>query len=83
MTTVQLNAKKLEIIGLLMNMDDEKKVTRMLSIARKGDEETLERIPGLAYTREERLAAIKRAEEDIAAGRTITHEAMGKMIASW
>ncbi|MDL2247120.1 hypothetical protein LJC05_00110 [Bacteroides sp. OttesenSCG-928-J23] len=39
------------------------------------DEES-EQIPGLPYTKEERLAAIHRAEEDYAAGRFKTSEEM-------
>lgn len=37
-------------------------------------EEKSGRIHGLPYTYEERVAAIRRAEEDIEAGRLITHE---------
>ena len=33
-----------------------------------------EKIPGLPYTHEERLESLRRAEADIAAGRTFTHE---------
>jgi predicted transcriptional regulator len=73
MTAVQLNAKKLEIISLLMNTDDEKKVTKILNIARKEDAgDAFEPVPGLAYTREERLASVRRGYEDIKAGRTYT-----------
>ena len=38
------------------------------------EEEITGRIPGLPYTKEERLAAIRRAEEDYAAGRFVTSD---------
>lgn len=74
MTTVQLNAKKLEIIGLLMNTDDEKTVTKLLNIARKAEGELPGRIPGLAYTREELRKRAVKADADLAAGRFVSHE---------
>jgi len=43
----------------------------------------LERIPGLAYTQEERVADIRKAEEDYAMGKVITSEELGKRIATW
>ena len=42
-------------------------------------QEPFERIPGLAYTQEERLAAIRRAEEDYAAGRFYSAEEVRAM----
>ena len=74
MTTVQLNAKKLEIIGLLMNTDDEKTVTTLLNIVRNADRESFERIPGLAYTREELKERAIKTDADIAEGRFVSHE---------
>jgi len=41
-------------------------------------EEPFERIPGLPYTQEERIAAIHRAEEDYAAGRFVTSDELRK-----
>jgi predicted transcriptional regulator len=41
-----------------------------------------ERIPGLAYTHEEQVAAVLEALEDYRAGRTISNEEMGKWINS-
>ena len=72
MTTMQLNAKKLEIISMLMDTDDEKKVDKMWKLARK--EESFEPIPGLAYTHEERMASVEKGLADIEAGRTFTME---------
>jgi hypothetical protein len=40
------------------------------------EEEAFERIAGLPYTREERIAAIERAEEDYAAGRFVTSDVL-------
>ena len=42
-------------------------------------QEAFERIPGLAYTKEERIAAIRRAEEDYAAGRVYSAEEVRAM----
>ena len=72
MTTMQLNAKKLEIISMLMDTDDEKKVDKMWKLARK--EESFEPIPGFAYTHEERMATVEKGLADIEAGRTFTME---------
>jgi predicted transcriptional regulator len=84
MTAVQLNAKKLEIISLLMNTDDEKKVTKILNLARdEGKDDDFEPVPGLAYTREERIAEIDQAVEDYHAGRFIPHEEVFKPYRQW
>ncbi len=37
--------------------------------SRDEDEEEFERIPGLPYTKEERIASVRRSMEDIRAGR--------------
>ena len=37
-------------------------------------EETFERIPGLPYTKEERIASVRRSMEDVRAGRVVTME---------
>ncbi|MDR2887575.1 MAG: hypothetical protein LBV26_06210 [Bacteroidales bacterium] len=42
-----------------------------------------ERIPGLPCTHDEYMNDIHRAEEDYAAGRTVTSEEAGKKIAAW
>ena len=42
-----------------------------------------DRIPGLAYTREERIAAALQGLDDYRAGRVISHENMGRLIDSW
>ncbi len=83
MTTVQLNAKKLEIISGLMNIDDEKTVTKLWKVVRKAEEVPFERIPGLAYTHEERIAAVEEGLEDIRAGRTFTTEEVFKPYEQW
>jgi hypothetical protein len=46
-------------------------------------DEEFERIPGLAYSHKERLADISRAEEDYAAGRTITADELNTRMAAW
>lgn len=82
MTTVELNARKLEIIGMLMDVTDEKILARMASLIGKRTPE-IDRIPGLAYTHEERMEDIKAAENEIEAGLTIPHAEIKKMIAQW
>jgi len=42
-------------------------------------EEAFERIPGLPYTDEERIASLRRAEEDIRAGRVYSAEEVRAM----
>jgi len=42
-----------------------------------------EHIPGLAYTHEERMADILKAEEDYALGRIITSDELEKRMAIW
>ncbi len=81
MTTMQLNAKKLEIISMLMDTDDEKKVDKMWKLARK--EEPFEPIPGHAYTHEERIAGIKESLADFEAGRVYTSEEVFKPYEQW
>jgi predicted transcriptional regulator len=56
---------------------------RIVHANRAQEEIPFERIPGLAYTHEERVAAALEALEDYRAGRCISHEEMGKRIASW
>jgi hypothetical protein len=43
---------------------------------RMGTQDDFELIPGLPYTREERIAAIQRAEEDYTAGRFTTSDTL-------
>jgi predicted transcriptional regulator len=83
MTAMQLNATKMGIIEMLIGINNEKALAEIEKLVNRAAEENFEYIPGLAYTREERIEAIERAEEDIAAGRVISHEEMGKRIASW
>ncbi len=42
-----------------------------------------ERIPGLPYTQEERIASVRKSEEEIAAGRVISHEDLMKEVRTW
>ena len=47
------------------------------------DEIPFERIPGLSYTREERIASVRRGYEDGLAGRVISHEDLMKEVRTW
>lgn len=78
MTAMQLNSMKLDIIGMVMDTDDEQLLSKVVSCFNLPGEHR--RIPGLAYTREERIAGILEAEEDIRAGRVISNEDMEKWI---
>ncbi len=71
-TAMQLNAQKIDIIEMLIGIDNEKTLSEISSFVRQSTHDDFERIPGLPYTREERIAAIQRAEEDFAAGRFVT-----------
>ena len=51
------------------------------SIAIQGND--FERIPGLPYTQEERIASVRKSMEDVRAGRTITSEELKKRMATW
>ena len=44
---------------------------------------TFERIPGLAYTQEQRLASIHKSEEELRMGLGISSEQLEKEIALW
>ncbi|MDR1670980.1 MAG: hypothetical protein LBR57_00490 [Alistipes sp.] len=51
--------------------------------ARSWREEFSEPIPGLPYTRQERIASTLRGVDDYRAGRVIPHEEMKQRISSW
>ncbi len=71
MTTVVINEnseKGRELISMLRAVG--KSSEGVVSI----EEENIERIPGLPYTREERMTSVRRAEEDLAAGRFVTSD---------
>ncbi|MDR2937774.1 MAG: hypothetical protein LBU92_02400 [Prevotellaceae bacterium] len=74
MTAVQLNAKKLEIIGMVMDTDDEQ-ILSNLALCFQPSAEYLR-----PMTTDEFHKRINRAEEDIAAGRVVSHEEMGRWI---
>jgi hypothetical protein len=73
MTTLQINANTPDAMRFL-------EYARTLPFIREKQEESLERIPGLAYTHEERIASALQGLEDYRAGRVISNEEMGKWI---
>jgi predicted transcriptional regulator len=83
MTAIQLNEKKLEIIGMLMNTDNEKTVMQLWNIAHEAEQTLLEHIPGIAHTNEELIAAVNEGLEDIRAGRVYSTEEIFKPYAQW
>ena len=72
MTTIVINE----------NSDEGRMLMHMIRAAQQSsdavvsirDDDAAGRIPGLAYTKEERLASVRCAEEDYAAGRFVTSE---------
>ncbi|MDR2147076.1 MAG: hypothetical protein LBE91_11515 [Tannerella sp.] len=62
MTTVELNMRKLEFIKDFLEEDDDEIVLMQIDFFRSL-KEPFEKIPGLAYTDEERIASVKRGLE--------------------
>jgi hypothetical protein len=74
MTAIELNAKKMEIIEMLLAVDDENTVTNIMAYIRRTKSGT----PPCRYSVEEVKKRIALAEEDIKNGaqRFIPHEEM-------
>jgi len=72
MTAIELKAKKMEIIEMLMRVDDEKTVSKILSVIRKSNEP--ENNPPCQFTVEQMRRRLAKAETDIQEGRFISHE---------
>ncbi len=84
MNAVELNAAKFDIIERLMAINNEKALAKISSLVRKTQsEEAAEHTAPCRYTVEEVRRRVSRVDDDIAAGRFVTHEEMGKHIASW
>ena len=84
MSSHTLEALRMEGISQINSISDENLLTSVVNAIRTLTcQKEFERIPGLAYTYEERLAEIKEAEADYKAGRTITSEELKKRIAAW
>lgn len=78
MTTIVIN-EKTEEGRSLMNVIRALRKSSDAVVSIDGDAiEASERIPGLPYTQEERIAAIRKGEEDYAAGRYVTSDEMRK-----
>jgi hypothetical protein len=77
MTAIQLNAQKMDIIEMLVGINNEKAIAKISSLVRKSTDDNFERVPGLAYTREERIASVRKAVDDYnATGISYTSEEM-------
>ncbi len=84
MNAVELNAAKFDIIQNLMEIDDEKVLAKISSLVRKTQsKEEAERTAPCRYSVEEVHRRVSEADDDIAAGKFVSHEEMGKRIASW
>ncbi|MDH6311959.1 hypothetical protein M2137_000722 [Parabacteroides sp. PFB2-10] len=60
------------LMSMIRNMKPS--VRKTIHLTNEKTEVTVQHIPGLPYTQEEKLESLRRAEEDIAAGRISTHE---------
>jgi hypothetical protein len=72
MTTLELESLRAEVAREVLNTDDEALLKKMLKLFARPTErksKTFERIPGLAYTDEERRESIRRSLESARAGR--------------
>lgn len=86
MTAIELSQQKIEIIDMLMDVTDEKILSKVvLLIGKKKPVSTapLERISPFTCTVEELRSAARASVEDHRKGRCITNVGMGKMIATW
>lgn len=67
-------ALKQSVKNAMIHIDDEKEEMTDKEMRTISDSIPFQRIPGLPYTHEERMESLRKAEEDIAAGRVYTHE---------
>ena len=72
MTAIEVNAKKMEIIEMLLNVSDEKIITKILSYVRKTNEAAS--APPCQYTVAQMQQRIAKAEREIKNGQFIPHE---------
>jgi hypothetical protein len=83
MTAMQLEAKKLDIIEVLVGINNEKSLAKISSLVRKSanTDDKYDRIPGLPYTHEERVASVRQSVDEYkATGISYTQEEMEKWI---
>jgi hypothetical protein len=73
MTVVELNARKLEFIKDFLKEDDLEIVLAQIEFFHSM-REPFEKIPGLSYTDEERIASVKRGYEQYQQGLSIPHD---------
>ncbi|MDR2912658.1 MAG: hypothetical protein LBV38_05085 [Alistipes sp.] len=79
MTTIVINDDSPQG-RLLVNMMREAKKSSNAIVSIEGDVAAAERIPGLPYTHEERVASVRKGVEDYKAGRVIgIDELKGRM----
>ena len=78
MTTMELNAKKMEIIEMLMQVNDEKSVTDIMSYMRNKRSVT----PPCRYTVEQVKEIVAMAEHDIENGSKhfVSHEELKRRV---
>lgn len=70
---------------MILDVDDNmlEKIAAMIDKAPKKRAATLERIPGIPYTREGMIVAADEAVKAVREGRYISQQEMGKRVASW
>jgi hypothetical protein len=85
MTTLELNARKTALACKILDENNELIITQLLAFFNRMEQsvESFDKIPGVPYTDEEKLADIELAMDDFRNGRTITHDEYIKKHASW
>ena len=78
MTALELNTKKLEFIRDFLEENDDEVVQMQIDYFRSIKEESSEKIPGLPYTDEERIASVKEGYEQYLQGLGIPHNEVFK-----
>ncbi|MDF9829035.1 hypothetical protein [Parabacteroides sp. PF5-6] len=79
----ELEAQKAILAREILNTENEELEMDAEELERIIDNLPFERIPGLPYTHEERMASLRRAEEQHRLGLSITMEELEEEMKSW
>jgi len=87
MSSKELELMKAEVARRVLNSEDEELIKKMLKLLPTSDikakkKEIVECIPGLPYTKEERLESLRRAIEE-EPSQSLNHEEFMKEVRSW
>lgn len=83
MDRIELEAQKAILAREILNTENEELEMDAEELERIIDNLPFERIPGLPYTHEERMASLRRAEEQHRLGLSITMEELEEEMKSW